>query len=271
MQVMPESTKHIQEFPDSVLLEWFDGAADFFHEFKLYLAYPWKIDGVYSPGQKIRIHKDAMAEKYTNHPQNRVLSLGAFSYCRTPLIAHDFNAGRYCSIATGVSLSDQEHPIDRISTHPFTTHSHMSQLAAKEFGREHKITPHQFLKPAPVIGNDVWIGQGAMIKRGITIGDGAVIGARALVTKDIPPYAVVGGTPAKVLKYRIPDEGLRAEVQALKWWDYNYADFPQTDPGDIPLFVKTFSAALERDEIRRLDDTAVNVAAELKAFLGLMP
>lgn len=265
------SSPKIQEFPDSILLTWGDGLKDFFESTKLYLSYPWKIDGVYRDGQQIRIHKDAVAEPYTSHPQNRIIEMGAFSYCRTPQIAHDFRLGRYCSVATGVQLSDLEHPMDRISTHPFTTHPHMIELAKSEFGKDVKITGHQFSKPAPVIGNDVWIGQGAMIKRGITIGDGAVIGARALVTKDVPPYAVAGGSPARILKYRVESEELRQRLLSLKWWNYNYADFPDHDPRDIESFVNMIEARVESGDLQPFAPASVAVADRLREHLKKAP
>ena len=69
------------------------------------------------------------------------------------------------------------------------------------------------------IGNDVWIGYEAVVLAGVTIGDGAVIGARAVVTKDVPPYAVVGGVPARLIRRRFPDDTISA-LLALKWWDW---------------------------------------------------
>lgn len=261
------STPLIQEFPDSILLTWGDGVQEFFESTKLYLAYPWKIDGVYRAGQQIRIHKDALAEPYTNHPTGRVLSMGAFSYVRTPLIAADFKIGRYSSVATGVELSDQEHPLDRISTHPFTTHQHMRELAKKEFGRNVSTHYHSFVGPAPVIGNDVWIGKDAVIKRGITIGDGAVIGARSVVTKDVPPFAVVGGSPAKFIKYRIPDENLRERMLCVRWWDYNYADFPSHDPRDISGFLDMIESQARSGHLEKFSPKKIHVASALTEFL----
>lgn len=70
----------------------------------------------------------------------------------------------------------------------------------------------------PIIGNDVWIGANAIILQGVTIGDGAIIAAGAVVTKDVPPYAIVGGVPAKVIKYRFSDEVILKLLQ-IKWWD----------------------------------------------------
>lgn len=70
-----------------------------------------------------------------------------------------------------------------------------------------------------IIGNDVWIGYEAVIMAGITIGDGAIVAARAVVTKDVPPYTIVGGTPAKVIRKRFPDDTITT-LLTLKWWDW---------------------------------------------------
>lgn len=70
-----------------------------------------------------------------------------------------------------------------------------------------------------VVGNDVWIGYEAVILSGVTIGDGAVIGARAVVTKDVPPYTIVGGVPAKPIKKRFSEENIK-KLQSIRWWDW---------------------------------------------------
>src|SRR6185312_6866720 len=75
------------------------------------------------------------------------------------------------------------------------------------------------LGPMPVIGNDVWIGQDVSLNRGVTIGDGAVVAGFSVVTRDVPPYAIVGGNPAKIIKYRFPEETINALLES-RWWDY---------------------------------------------------
>ena len=87
-----------------------------------------------------------------------------------------------------------------------------------------------------VIGNDVWIGYEAILLAGITIGDGAVIGTRALVTKDVPPYTIVGGTPARVLRKRFSEDTISALLR-LKWWDWPIEHIqryiPEIQPGQV--------------------------------------
>lgn len=78
-----------------------------------------------------------------------------------------------------------------------------------------------------VVGNDVWIGYEAVILSGVTIGDGAVIGARAVVTKDVPPYTIVGGVPAKPIKKRFSEESIK-KLQSIRWWDWPKEKLPRT-------------------------------------------
>ena len=92
------------------------------------------------------------------------------------------------------------------------------------------------------IGNDVWIGRGAFIKGGVTIGDGAVIAAHAVVTKDVPPYAIVCGVPAKIIKYRFDCETIK-ELLDLKWWNYDLADFGELNWEDVKSSISKIRTA----------------------------
>ncbi|WP_368486575.1 CatB-related O-acetyltransferase [Spiroplasma sp. DGKH1] len=130
-----------------------------------------------------------------------------------PTIGDKLIIGKFCSIAkeTKFIMNRAHHNYASVSTYPF--HS----LADNDtFTAMLKFLPY---KGDTVIGNDVWIGYGAIIMPGITIGNGAIIGAKSLVTKDVPPYAIVGGNPAKVLKYRF-DQTTIAEIEATEWWNW---------------------------------------------------
>lgn len=131
---------------------------------------------------------------------------GCFDYKN---IAPGTVIGKYCSFASDVVIISNDHIKDAISTHPF--------LFKPSFG----IIKEDPRKSHPIeIGNDVWIGYHATILPGVSkIGDGAIIAACSVVNKDVPPYAVVAGIPAKIIKYRFPE----AEIQQLlkiKWWDW---------------------------------------------------
>lgn len=123
--------------------------------------------------------------------------------------------GSYCSIGSGASFimaGNQGHRYDWISSFPFYYMPEVETFSHSEDG---------FKKAGDtIIGNDVWIGSEAMIMPGVKIGDGAVIGSRALVTKDVPPYAIVGGNPAKLIKMRFIDRHVEMLLE-MKWWDWN--------------------------------------------------
>lgn len=253
-------------------VEWNEKIEDFFAEKKIYLRYPWTIKNVFKYGEKVRIPRRVSVEPYTNMPPRLFASLGAFSYCRSTLVvsavANDFRTGRYCSIAPLVKLSDQEHPLDRVSTHVFTFREHTANLAKKEFGKEVKPYPANLLKSAPDIGHDVWLGRDCIIKRGITIGHGAVVAERSIVTKDVPPYAIVAGTPAKIVRFRF-DEKTIERLLELQWWKYNYADFSNLDSRNIDGFIDGLSEMIQRKEIFEFNPKRIKIAEELESFLEI--
>lgn len=123
--------------------------------------------------------------------------------------------GKFCSIACGAKFifTSANHTLSSLSTYTFP-------LFFEEWNLEKKdITDSWDNKGDIVIGNDVWIGFEAVIMPGVKIGDGAIIGTRAVVTKDVPPYTVVGGVPAKPIKRRFPDEVISSLLE-IKWWDW---------------------------------------------------
>lgn len=123
--------------------------------------------------------------------------------------------GKFCSIACGAKfiLNSANHALSSLSTYPFP-------IFFEEWGLERKeITKAWDNKGGIVIGNDVWIGYEAVILAGVTIGDGVIVGARAVVTKDIPPYTIVGGVPAKPVRKRFAQETIE-NLLKIKWWDW---------------------------------------------------
>lgn len=123
--------------------------------------------------------------------------------------------GKFCSIACGAKFlfNSANHTFRSLSTYPFP-------LFFEEWGLDKKnVTDSWDNKGDIVIGNDAWIGYEAVVMAGVTIGDGAVIGARAVVTKDVLPYTIVGGIPAKPIRKRFSEETISA-LLALKWWDW---------------------------------------------------
>ena len=140
--------------------------------------------------------------------------------------------GKFCSIACGAKFifTSANHNPESLANFPFPI-----------FFKEWQLRPGDIQeawdnKGDIVLGNDVWVGYHATIMQGVTIGDGAIIGAHTLVTKDIPPYAVVGGMPARILKYRF-EEPIRQKLLQLKWWNWEptriQAALPAIINGDI--------------------------------------
>jgi acetyltransferase-like isoleucine patch superfamily enzyme len=163
-------------------------------------------------------------------PRYQRYEIGEGSYGSPQILSWDSSTrltiGKYCSFAGDVTIMlGGEHRADWVSTFPFNT-----------FIEEWRnIKGHPTSKGDLVIGNDVWIGYGATILCGISIGDGAIIGARAVVTKNVEPYSIVAGNPAKLIKYRFEANTIK-ELLEIRWWDLPRDDIaalvPQLLSGD---------------------------------------
>ncbi|SEO45864.1 CatB-related O-acetyltransferase [Mucilaginibacter sp. OK283] len=139
-------------------------------------------------------------------------SIGSHTYIGINSSVFFATIGKFCSIGRNVEIGLGIHPIDHVSIHPafYSNDKHFKCFSKEQqFSEEFK---------SILIGNDVWIGNGARILGGVTIGDGAVIAAGSIVTKDVKSYEVVGGIPAKSIKFRF-DDLTAQELQATKWWD----------------------------------------------------
>lgn len=132
-------------------------------------------------------------------------------------VNHDrLQIGKFCSIACGAKFlfNSANHTLNSLSTYPFPLFFEEWDLGRKD------VASAWDNKGNIVIGNDVWIGYEAVIMAGVTIGDGAIIATRAVVTKDVPPYTIVGGVPAKAIRKRYTDETIAALLK-LKWWEWS--------------------------------------------------
>lgn len=153
-------------------------------------------------------------------------SMGAFSYVSGGFLYHT-HIGRYSSLANQLHIGQGNHPVNWLSTHPFQYQAGIFDVRdGFEFKTQYEADRHSHIKDGKLdrpirtqIGNDCWIATGVYIKNGINIGDGAVIGARSVVTKDIPPYAIAVGSPARVIRFRF-DELLVERFLRLQWWRF---------------------------------------------------
>jgi acetyltransferase-like isoleucine patch superfamily enzyme len=141
--------------------------------------------------------------------------VGAYSYSNGAIGTGVSRIGRFCSIAHSVCFGEFEH-----QTNWLTTSSITFDASSWSFYREPRGGCMSEQPPGIVIGNDVWVGGGAYLRSGITIGDGAIIGARAVVTKDVPPFAVVVGNPGRIVRYRFSPSLIEA-ISITPWWDYD--------------------------------------------------
>lgn len=151
-------------------------------------------------------------------PQARIspgVSIGRFTYIRSHAEIDSGRIGAFCSIAPGVKIGGEEHPVDSVSTHPFWYSPGGFTLPVED--QEHGWSQTRF---PPAIGNDVWIGAQAQILRGAVVEDGAVIGAGAIVTGRIPAYAIAVGIPARIIRYRF-DPDICDRLRRSEWWNWD--------------------------------------------------
>ncbi|MDE1896037.1 MAG: CatB-related O-acetyltransferase [Rhodospirillales bacterium] len=149
----------------------------------------------------------------------------------------NLHIGRYCSIAEEVLIfPGGNHRSDWVTTYPF---SHINGWEAA-----HQIKGHPSTRGDIIIGNDVWVGFGSLILSGVTIGDGAVIGARSVVTKSVPPYAIVAGNPAKIMRYRFSKRAVKRLLE-MQWWNWPHEKVEVATlkllSRDVEGFLETYS------------------------------
>ena len=199
-----------------------------------------------NPHNETWIHLAGLAKQYG-------FSIGAYSYgrpkVRFPESGRRLTIGRYCSIADKVEiLLGGDHRLDWASTYPFAA---MRGLFPDARAPE----DYHASRGDVVIGHDVWLGSGCMILSGVTVGHGAVVAARAVVTRDVPAYAVVAGNPARVVRRRF-DEDTTAALVAAAWWDLPHAAVTRLVPLLQSGQVAELLAALRADADSRTGGAA---------------
>jgi acetyltransferase-like isoleucine patch superfamily enzyme len=167
------------------------------------------------------------------------IGTGSYSWSNIPV---GVKIGRYCSLAGGIELIGGRHPIESLTTSPIQYDTNFSLCQYYEQRLLGKIggVPNPQKAYEITIENDVWIGAGAILARGITIHTGAVVAAKSVVVKDVPPYAIVGGNPAKIIKFRFNEDILQALLES-EWWLISPKDLGQYDRSSPDKFLGSFN------------------------------
>lgn len=159
--------------------------------------------------RRSNIHPTAKVEAGTEFIDS---VMGRHSFCGYDCEVYRAKVGAFTSIANGVVLGGARHPMEWVGMSPVF---YAGRDSVKAKFAEHVLPP-----PAEItVGNDVWIGRSAIVLSGVKIGNGAVVGAGAVVTKDVPPYAIVAGNPARIIRFRFPEKTI-LELEEIEWWNF---------------------------------------------------
>ena len=178
------------------------------------------------PSQKKR-HE--IRRKLLTKPQPYYLGRHSYVGMNFVRMHKDTIVGAFCSIGSNVALGPSQHPTDWLSTAPF------QYIDWKKITKDQKLLKYEQIPVS--CGNDVWIGNNVTVKDGVNISDGAVIGSNSVVTHDVPPYAIVAGCPAKIIRYRFSNDIIQQLLQ-LKWWDLSDEQIAKLPFDDVEKCIK---------------------------------
>ena len=209
----------------------------------------------FTANQVVLFDEDGTVEPYAAILQGiEIPTIGSFSYSLSSL-PPSTRIGRYCSISWGVRVMALNHHMSFASTSSFSYDPHFvifrkcfEDDGVESFSRYGGQPSRPNGIDGPIIGNYVWIGQDVLLARGITLGTGCVIGAGAVVTGSVPPYAIMGGNPARLIRFRFPEE-IVADLLESHWWNYKVSDFAELRYDDPVLFLAQLRQAAAEGSI----------------------
>ena len=217
------------------------------------------------PDAHIHFDPEGVAEPYSAIlAGGSIPTIGSFSFTSSGVDAAQI-IGRYCSISWNLKIMAGNHPLDFVSTSQFSYDQYaimfrqcVADGGGTPFRYSHESRSRANRDDLPLIGNDVWIGQDVILGRGIALGDGCVIAAGAVVTKSVPPYAIVGGNPAKLIRMRFEDEIVR-RLLASRWWQYKFTDFSGMRHENPEVFLHRLQRRVRIGDITPFDPPVVKL------------
>ncbi|MCS0654754.1 CatB-related O-acetyltransferase [Cytobacillus firmus] len=206
-----------------------------------------------------------------------ISKIGGFTYMQGGTFFAVESIGRFCSLAAGVYTGPAEHPSSFLSSSPFfytNTNSGKWPTSDKfkkfidknkdQIEKTNNIRSNVTRNNSKIIiGNDVWIGLNVTILRGVKIGDGAIIASGAVVSKDVPPYAIVGGVPAKIIKYRFDADVIYSLLQ-IKWWEYQVEILEDMDWSNIRECVELLELRTKTGNYNKFDSSTITLNLDKK-------
>ena len=195
-------------------------------------------------GEPLKFDAGCRLESFVGfHGSRTFCDIGYQSYTSSRM-PDDVKIGRYSSLSWGIDFPSFNHPHACLSTSPFT-HDIYKQEPSRAIARFKNSDRPNFLASNPqkqpvVIEHDVWVGQNSTIMSGVVLKTGSIVAAHSVVTKTFPPYSIIGGNPARLIRMRFPDE-IISELLLSEWWRYNFVDFNHLDFQNIRSFLVDFA------------------------------